>query len=55
MTYKERILQEHPQETDLPEAHCPSDFGLKNSVECPFYGGWAKCSECWDREMKENE
>lgn len=55
MTYRDRVGQEHDGKERLHEERCPSDFGLENSPDCPFYMGWSTCEECWNRELEEGE
>lgn len=54
MTYKEKLQQEHPEKfTEDGEAlGCPDDYGYKDKRFCTPDDN---CSDCWNREMPEDE
>lgn len=53
MTYKERLLQEHPEyvgpEYDGGCKGCPDDYGYEEDSTCA-----CRCEECWNREIEKS-
>lgn len=52
MTYREKLMQEYPNEVDdryEGGCHgCPSEYGYEEQThDCPT----DSCTECWDREI----
>lgn len=56
MTYREKLLEEHPECVSPGYlggcADCPGDYGYKPPKECYICTG-KECRKCWNREMKE--
>lgn len=61
MTYKDKVLQEHPEAADPylwgGVKSCPSDYGYDNDPRCAgserHYACKENCTACWNREIPE--
>lgn len=60
MTYKEKLMQEHPEEVDRRYRGgcygCPVDYGYEQRAPrfmCGYPGTFSedRCKKCWNREM----
>lgn len=52
MTFKEKLMQEHPGKDFkyVLDWECPEDYGYTDDIRC---GAGGNCVDCWDREMPE--
>lgn len=52
MTFKEKLMQEHPGKDFkyVLDWECPEDYGYTDDIRC---GAGGNCEGCWDREMPE--
>lgn len=62
MTYKEKLLQEHPElassKVDITKFACPDSYGYEEYSECDGveYGRIEDgCEACWNREMTKED
>ena len=51
MTYREKLMQEHPEKLGLLDCVCPFAFNYEAgpNKDCEY----TNCDACWDREMPE--
>lgn len=56
MTYREKLLEEHPECVDSMYTggcrDCPKDYGYEEDKDC-HYVTEEKCRKCWNRQMQE--
>lgn len=54
MTFKERLIQEHPELAENIdyeiEGACPEEFGYEKNSKCVTF-----CQDCWDREIPDKK
>lgn len=61
MTFREKLMQEHPDVVDERWTGgcfgCPADYHYENEHPdfCNQFFSQRKCTECWNREMPEND
>ena len=59
MTYREKLMQEHPEYVSEQWKggcyNCPCDYGYEESEDCPNTEPDIDiaCRACWDREMED--
>ena len=57
MTFREKLMQEHPEHIDEKYSGgcfmCPESFEYEKYFDCATAG--VNCTECWDREIPEEQ